>query len=72
MLDAHFSFYIADVIALEGLPSVRSVKGAIPSSAPIGLCSNTGLSEVFDEILAFCKLLFLKSQHGTDTFQGKR
>ena len=72
MLDAHFSFYIADIIALEGFPFLRCMKGTIPGPATIGLCCSTGLAEVFDEVLALCELLLLQSQYGTDAFQGKR
>jgi hypothetical protein len=48
------------------------MKRAISRPATIGFCSNAGLAEIFDEVLAFCELLLLKSQHGTDAFQGKR
>lgn len=72
MLDAHFGFHITDVIALEGFPFLWRMKRAISRPATIGFCSNAGLAEIFDEVLAFCELLLLKSQHGTDAFQGKR
>ena len=72
MLDAHFNFYIADVIALEGFPFLRRMKKSISRPATIGFRSSAGLAEIFDEVLAFCELLLLKSQHGTDAFKGKR
>ena len=53
MLDSHFSFHIADVIALEGFPFLRCMKRVISGPATIGLCSSARLVEVFDGSVSF-------------------
>ena len=69
LLDAHFSFYVTQVIFLESLPFVRCVEWPVASTLTIGFCGSAGLTEVFDEVFAFGELLLLKAKHGTDAFQ---
>ena len=72
LLDAHLGLHVAQVVALEGVPFVRCVEGAVPGALAIGLRRRTGLAEEFDQLLAFGQFLLFQPQHGTDTLQGER
>ena len=72
LLDAHLGLHVAQVVALEGVPFVRRVEGAVPGTLSVGLRRRTGLAEEFDQLLALGQLLFFQPQHGTDAFQGER
>ena len=68
----HLGLYVTGIIAFEQLPLVRRMEGPVSGALAICLCGQTGLAEVFDELLALGELLLLQTENGTDAFQGKR
>ena len=72
LLDAHLGLHVAQVVALEGVPFVRRMEGAIPGALAVCLRGSAGLAEEFDQLLAFGQFLLFQPQHGTDTLQGER
>lgn len=52
LLDSHLGLHIAGIVALEQLPLVRCMEGPVPCTLAIGLCGETGLAKVFDELLS--------------------
>ena len=66
LLNAHFSFHVAQVVGFEGRPFVGRISGQMPLSI---LARHT---EIFDEVFAFRELLLIQPQRKTRILQGQR
>ena len=64
LLNAHFSFHVAQVVGFEGRPFVGRISGQMPLSV---LARNT---EILDEVFAFRELLLIQPQCGSSILQG--
>ena len=72
LLDTHFCFHISKIVFFEGVPLVRCMEGSISGALVVGFRRSARLAEILDEVFAFSKLLLLKAQNSTDTFQRQR